>query len=311
MSAKISFSTWNIHGLSHNVLGDKTKNKDFLNCIKNIDFLFLTETWSDKNIDIPGFKAFVSDVATSHTTRASRKSGGIALLTKIKFEKNVLPVKQSKNFLWCKVSKELLNIEKDLYLCGVYIPPEKSAYFEKEIFDILENDIALFSSKGYTMILGNFNARTNKLEDYITKNGNNFIQDTSENSLQTKIRQNFDNQINNHGKQLINLCKSSDLRTLNGRTKGDSLGRATFHGSNGISVVDYIICDQELFQKVEHFIVKHPTYLSDHSQIITWIDIKKYIAEPNVEPCNIQMTKLPKQFIWDKQSKNNFRQTLK
>jgi hypothetical protein len=27
--------------------------------------------------------------------------------------------------------------------------------------------------------------------------------------------------------------------------------------------------------------------------------------------CNIQMTKLPKQFIWDKQSKNNFRQTLK
>jgi hypothetical protein len=101
------------------------------------------------------------------------------------------------------------------------------------------------------------------------------------------------------------------LRTLNGRTKGDSLGRATFHGSNGISVVDYIICDQELFQKVEHFIVKHPTYLSDHSQIITWIDIKKYIAEPNVEPCNIQMTKLPKQFIWDKQSKNNFRQTLK
>ena len=176
MSAKISFSTWNIHGLSHNVLGDKTKNKDFLNCIKNIDFLFLTETWSDKNIDIPGFKASVSDVATSHTTRASRK-----------FEKHVLPVKQSKKFLWCKVSKEHLNIEKDLYLCGVYIPPEKSAYFEKEIYDILENDIALFSSKGYTMILGDFNARTNKLEDYITKNGNNFIQDTSENSHKQKL----------------------------------------------------------------------------------------------------------------------------
>ena len=112
------------------------------------------------------------------------------------------------------------------------------------------------------MILGDFNARTNKLEDYITKNGKNLIQDTSENSLQTKIRQNFDNQINNHGKQLINLCKSSDLRILNGRTKGDSLGRATFHGSNGISVVDYIICDQELFQNVEHFIVKPPTYLT-------------------------------------------------
>jgi hypothetical protein len=96
------------------------------------------------------------------------------------------------------------------------------------------------------------------------------------------------------------------LRNLKGCTKGDSLEEPL-----DISVVDYIICDQELFPKVEHFIVKPPTYLSDHSQIITWIDIKKYIDEPSVEPCNIQMTKLPKQFIWDKQSKNNFRQTLK
>ncbi len=52
-------------------------------------------------------------------------------------------------------------------------------------------------------------------------------------------------EINNHGKSPINLCKASDLRILNGCTKGYYFGRATFHGNNGVSVVDYIICDQE------------------------------------------------------------------
>ena len=66
--------------------------------------------------------------------------------------------------------------------------------------------------------------------------------------------------------------QNCDLRILNGRTKGDSLGRATFHG---ISVVDYILCDQELFQKTNYFVVKPPTYLYDHSQIVAWVDIRE------------------------------------
>jgi hypothetical protein len=31
-------------------------------------------------------------------------------------------------------------------MCGTYIPPEKSKYFENEIFEELENDLVLFSS---------------------------------------------------------------------------------------------------------------------------------------------------------------------
>ena len=85
MSTNLGFSTWNIHGISSNVLGDKSKNKDFLDHINNIDFIFLTETWCHTNIDIPGFRAFVSDTAMPHTNRVCRKSGGITLLTKIYF----------------------------------------------------------------------------------------------------------------------------------------------------------------------------------------------------------------------------------
>ncbi len=78
----------------------------------------------------------------------------------------------------------------------------------------------------------------------------------------------------------------------------------------GVSVVDYIICDQELFEKTKYFVVKPPTYLSDQSQIITSIDIGRPNDEPDTSPCNIEMTKLPNQFIWDDyQTKNSFRET--
>ena len=92
-----------------------------------------------------------------------RESGGIALLAKLKFEKSITIMKNSKKFIWCKISKNILNTKHDLFLCGVYIPPDKSAYFEKEIFDELENDIASFSSRGNVMILGDLNARTERL----------------------------------------------------------------------------------------------------------------------------------------------------
>ena len=160
-----------------------------------------------------------------------------------------------------------------------------------------------------TMIRGDFNARTNNLDDCVSKDGNNFINDTNENCLQPQNRENFDRNINNYGKQLINICKNTDMRILNDRTKGDSLGRPTFHGRNGTSVVDYIICDENIFQNAKYFVVKPPTYLSDHSQIIAWIDVQKIKIDKNNHP-QPPLHKLPLQFEWSHNSNTNFRQAL-
>ena len=65
MFSGISFSTWNINGLNSKVLGDKTKNKDFVDAISSIDFMFLTETWNNKDIDMPGFETINSVVIIS------------------------------------------------------------------------------------------------------------------------------------------------------------------------------------------------------------------------------------------------------
>jgi hypothetical protein len=167
-----------------------------------------------------------------------------------------------------------------LYVCGTYIPPEKSKYFENEIFEELENDIIRFSSRGN--VLGDLNARTSKLEDFVSSDGSDHIQDTSDFSFQPPERQNFDNTINNHGKKIIELCKSTDMIILNGRINGDYLGRPTFHGNNGTSVVDYVIFNQHLIPKVKHLVVKSPNYLSDHSQVITWINFYKNTNIDNI-----------------------------
>ena len=47
------------------------------------------------------------------------------------------------------------------------------------------------------------------------------------------MRKNFDQHLNDHGKILLEICKSLDIRILNGRCKGDSFGKITFHGQHG------------------------------------------------------------------------------
>ena len=134
--------------------------------------------------------------------------------------------------------------------------------------------------------------------------------DQSQFSFGLTRRNSFDNELNNHGKRLLEICKSADLRILNGRVSGDSLGRTTFHGKTGVSVVDYVICDQNLFSHFKSFIVKKPTYLSDHSPLVTWLNIGTKICNQDAFPKNDTLTRLPKQFLWESNSSPKFKEVL-
>ena len=114
-------------------------------------------------------------------------------------------------------------------------------------------------------------------------------------------RQNFDNShniVNDHGKQLLDLCKTCDLRILNGRSKGDTLGKFTFHSINGISTVDYIIVSHDLFTSVQGFAVKQPNIFSDHSQIVCWIKTGADLSNNNNSFQERNNVKLPQQYVW-------------
>ena len=90
-----------------------------------------------------------------------------------------------------------------------------------------------------------------------------------------------------------------------------SSGRPTFHGRNGISVIDYAICDQELFSNVSNFIVSQPCSISDHSSIITSININTTIGEPESPIENNPMSRLPMQFLWENDSAPKFKDVLR
>ena len=218
----------------------------------------LTEIWNCRDFDISGYKSFVQGPIPNQSRKGGRYSGGIALLYKSNLQKTISIVKTNQNFLWFKIDKKFLNLSKDFYVCGVYIPPCNSKYFESEIFDQLEQDILCFSSAGSVILLGDFNSRTGKYSDTVSQDGNNIItNDQSESAFHPAKRNSFDNVLNTHGKKLLEICKTFDLRIVNGRVNGDTLGRPTFHGTNGTSVIDYFICDHHTFLDVANFAIPH------------------------------------------------------
>ena len=49
----------------------------------------------------------------------------------------------------------------------------------------------------------------------------------------------------NMARILLDICLGSQLRILNGRTIGDTIGKPTYHGYNGSSIDDYCICSAD------------------------------------------------------------------
>ena len=58
-------------------------------------------------------------------------------------------------------------------------------------------------------------------------------------------RKNLDSEINQSGGEVVHLCQALGLYIVNGRFRGDSLGRFTYSSALGSSVVDYAITDTD------------------------------------------------------------------
>ena len=204
LGKRLSFSTWNINGIHNKLIGDKTKCLDFINAISKHDFVLLTETWSTTVPEIEGYYDFTIHPQKTNlgmSKHSGRNSGGVSLLYKKCYKNNIDLINSSKSYLWCKISKNIIEKQKDLYLCGIYIPPENSKYFDSEIFDNLQNEIAEFSNKGFVTLLGDFNARTGKELDSVSKEGGNFLKnDQSFLSLTPPPRSNIDTKLNHMDK---------------------------------------------------------------------------------------------------------------
>ena len=119
--------------------------------------------------------------------------------------------------------------------------------------------------------MGDFNARSGTLPDYITNDSPTHLPLPPEyTSDEVWPRISEDKKVNDYGKELIDLCISSRLRILNGRIGMDKeQGTFTCVTPRGSSVVDYSVASIDLFKLIADFNVGENSILSDHRPLTT------------------------------------------
>ena len=155
----------------------------------------------------------------------------------------------------------------------MYISPENSKGDVPDIDSVyahLLQGIEMYSKFGDIMVQGDFNAYTNIQPDYV-------LHDESDHSIIDDLCYKYDNAVprnnldqkrtNNSGKLLLNTCKETGMRIVNGRTTGDLFGKQTCITYNGCSLVEYTMVSSDLLNRIGCFKVHDFTSLSDHCPI--------------------------------------------
>lgn len=82
------------------------------------------------------------------------------------------------------------------------------------------------------------------------------------------LRQSFDESSNNFGNKLLSLCKQSSLYIMNGRIEpGHFTCYNLIRNNVSASVVDYVICNSNLYSLFNNMVVKQLSEFSDHCPI--------------------------------------------
>ena len=138
-----------------------------------------------------------------------RGSGGVGFLIKLsildQFSVSILD-STTDDILWIKLIDKLDN-ENVLYLCSCYLPPSGSSRGDgsQGFYDILTAQMYQYQDDKKLLILGDFNGRIGKLQDF------------NEKMDYIPKKQNIDEVRNPFGDHLIQFLKDNKLCVLNGR----------------------------------------------------------------------------------------------
>ena len=131
----------------------------------------------------------------------------------------------------CRLSAEYFGFTSDVFIANVYLPPINSQRKSNEDdLQTLENEVNKYSNFGHIVLIGDFNARTGLLKDFI-ENDSELIDDQLNEYYITDEtftnRNNQDIKLNKQGEEMIKFCIGNKLRILNGRKTGDLGGKLT------------------------------------------------------------------------------------
>ena len=222
---------WNIHGIQSTDKSLKTGDKKVQQLILSHDIFAVSEVHCGENTipEISDYGCF--KLCHGLNTKVNRHFGGIVVYYKRELRNGIKFLENNfADFVWIKLCKEFFGLENDMFVCMAYIPPDNSTYYKARNIDsieILEKEILNKSALGEIVILGDLNARTGTLPDFIVNDSEfgNFSDELYEVDKINLFRHSLDTIVTTRGRQIIELCKTTRLRILNGRVLGDAVGQ--------------------------------------------------------------------------------------
>ena len=167
-----------------------------------------------------------------------------------------------------------------MYLAATYVAPESSPIhniYNDNIFKLIETDIFSFKELGKVFLTGDFNPRVGRKCDFI-ENDRRINDDTSMDVDTPLLRNTCDMTSNRVGDLLLEICKATNVRIVNGRLHDDkNTGKVTCITHNGQSLVDYLITDETNFSDITQFTVGDLNTFSNHAPIVFSFRIGTYI----------------------------------
>jgi len=208
----------------------------------------LTESfleYFDNSNFLTDFDCYISP-AQKLSTRG-RHSGGVVCFVR-KCLSNVVRIVEcsADNMLVFRISRYVFNLDRDILLFAVYVPPTGSPYYDGKDTNVgieLLEQCMLEMGEKYDcdfLLCGDFNSRTGKLNTCIDFDIYDMCSEPYD-----EMRVSQDATVNLYGKALLSLCLSFGLSILNGSVNSTS-GAYTFVSGGGSSVIDYYIASQNM-----------------------------------------------------------------
>ena len=150
------------------------------------------------------------------------------------------------------------------YIMVQYVPPVSFMYYGENSLETFREDILNFCDENTPIIfVGDFNARTGSIPDNLEIDLNFDYAEMEQSEF--RARNNCDEIVTTQGKNLVNILVGRNLRIMNGRTNGDSLGNFTTFKNLHTTVNDFGMVSENIFSEVENFFVLPQTVYSDHA----------------------------------------------
>ena len=219
--------------------------------------------------------------------------------------------------VWVKLRCDFFHIDSDIYIANVYVVPEHSTNVTNDAFGMLQCELANLPSNHKILMCGDLTAATNIATDFLDQDIQGTDIDWLENvgvdieNDQAHVVYKYSNErgllgrssmdtrkIDKHGRDLLDLCKSTNMVILNGRIGLDKgIGHFTRVDTTGCSVVDYLLSSISMIDEVKHFAVHPKLPESDHLALTYSIKLNR--AKPDALTQNPTHWSPIFKYVWD------------